>query len=115
MTSPDSETQRSYGCTFGCGNAYDFVFISVRDGTTEFLCVPCFLRLAYDILSAMTESTPEQVAHWLKAISPLDPTPMKGNRPRPGRRNAPATTDDADLFEAYDSTISADDLPAEFR
>ena len=115
MTSPDGETQRSYGCTFGCGNPYDYVFISVRDGTTEFLCLPCFVRLASDIVTAVTEPDPEQVAHWLKTISPLDPTPMKGSRPKSGRHNAPATADDPDMFDAYDSTVTADELPAEFR
>lgn len=114
MTQP-SETARSYGCTFACGNPYDYVFISVRDGTTEFLCLPCFIRLAHDMLAAVTEPDPEQVAKWLKAISPLDQAPMKSNGAKRGRKNAPATNDDPDLFDAFDSRIDASELPQEFR
>ena len=115
MTSPNGDTPRSYGCTFGCGNPYDYVFISVRDGTTEFLCLPCFVRLASDIVTAVTEPDPEQVSKWLKTISPLAPTPMRANSVRSGRKNAPATNDDPDLFETFDSRIDVSDLPAEFQ
>lgn len=108
-------TERSYGCTFGCGNPYDYVFISVRDSTTEFLCLPCFLRLASDIVTAVTEPAPEEVAKWLHTISPLDPTPMKGSKVKARGHNAPATTDDPDLFDAYDDVITVDELPDEFR
>lgn len=114
MTAVGEET-RSYGCTFGCGNPYDYVFISVRDGTTEFLCLPCFVRLASDIVSAVTEPNPEQVAKWLHTISPLAAAPMKANGAKRGRKNAPATNEDPGLFEAFDSRIDASELPAEFR
>lgn len=113
--SQDGDTTRSYGCTFACGNPYDYVFIDVRSGTTEMLCLPCFIRLAHDMLTAVTEPDPEQVAKWLHTISPLDPTPMHRNGAKRGRKNAPATNDDPDLFEAFDSRIDADELPAEFR
>lgn len=112
--SPDT-SERSYGCTFGCGNPYDYVFISVRDGTTEFLCLPCFVRLAHDILSAVTEPDPEQVAQWLKAISPLDPTPVKGSAPKRGKHNAPATNLDPEIFSAYEDVITEDELPEDFK
>lgn len=106
---------RSYGCTFACGNPYDYVFIDVRSGTTELLCLPCFLRLAHDILSAVTEPDPAQVAQWLRMISPLDQAPMKSNGAKRGRKNAPATNDDPDLFDTFDSRIDASELPAEFK
>lgn len=112
---PDAQSARSYGCTFGCGNPYDYVFISVQDGSTEFLCLPCFARLAADIITAVTEATPEQMAKWLEAAPPEETAPMSGNGVKRGKRNAPVTTDDPDLFDAYDSHVSADELPAEFR
>ena len=115
MTVSRDTPERSYGCTFGCGNPYDYVFISVRDGTTEFLCMPCFIRLAHDILSAVTEPDPEQVAKWLHVIAPLDQAPMTGRKPRKGKHNAPATADDPELFGAYEDVITVDDLPEEFR
>jgi hypothetical protein len=107
--------ERSYGCTFGCGNPYDYIFISVRDGTTEFLCLPCFVRLASDIVGAVVEVTPEKEMAWLKSMSPLATTPMSGNGPKPRGRNAPATNDDPNLFEAFDGIITEDELPDEFK
>lgn len=108
-------SERSYGCTFGCGNPYDFVFISIRDGTTEFLCVPCFVRLASDIVSAVVEADSDMTAKWLDSGASLLQSPMRGRSARAGRRNAPATNQDPDLIDAYDSRIGAGDLPAEFR
>lgn len=114
MSTPPDET-RSYGCTFACGNPYDYVFIDVRSGTTEMLCLPCFVRLASDLVSAVTEPDPAEVAKWLHTISPLDPAPMKANGAKRGRKNAPATNDDPDLIESFDARIGADELPAEFQ
>lgn len=79
------------------------------------LCMPCFIRLASDLVSAVTEPDPAQVAQWLHTISPLDQAPMKVNGAKRGRKNAPATSDDPDLFEAYDSVISEAELPDAFR
>jgi hypothetical protein len=107
--------ERSYGCTFGCGNPYDYVFISVRDGTTEFLCLPCFVRLAHDMLAAVVEPDPEQQAAWLKTISPLEHTPMTGSAPKGRGHNAPATNLDPELFDAFDAVITTDELPEEFK
>lgn len=115
MGVPSPAPERSYGCTFACGNPYDFIFISARDGTTEFLCLPCFVRFASDIVKTVTEPDPEQVAKWLHTISPLDPAPMKGSGAKPRGKNAPATADDPDLFAAFDDVITVDELPEEFR
>ena len=109
------QSGRSYGCTFACGNLYDFIFISVLDGTTEFLCLPCMVRLAADMVAAVTDPDASQVANWLNAAPPSEQAPHTGNGARRGKRNAPATSYDPDLFDAYDSRIGASDLPREFR
>lgn len=115
MSGTSGNLERSYGCTFGCGNPYDYVFVSVRDGTTELLCLPCFVRLASDIVNAVTTPDPAKEAAWLKSMSPLAATPMSGNGAKAGRKNAPATNDDPDLFESFDSAITTDELPEAFR
>lgn len=107
--------ERSYGCTFGCGNPYDYVFISVRDGTTEFLCLPCFVRLAHDMLATVTEPDPEQTAKWLQTISPLDNAPQRDGGAKRRGHNAPATNLDPELFDAFDAVITEDELPEEFK
>jgi hypothetical protein len=107
--------ERSYGCTFGCGNPYDYVLIDVRSGTTEFVCLPCFLRLAHDILGAVVDPDPAEVAKWLHTIQPFDNAPVTGGGPKPRGHNAPATNDDPELFDAYEDVITEEELPEDFR
>jgi hypothetical protein len=107
--------ERSYGCTFGCGNPYDFILISVRDGTTEFLCLPDMVRLATDMVEAVTNPDGDQVAKWNATVDNYVAAPMSGNGVKKGRRNAPATNDDPDLFESFDSVITTEELPEAFQ
>lgn len=115
MTGQPAQTERSYGCTFGCGNPYDFIFVSVQDGTTEFLCVPCFVRLASDIVSAVVAPDPVDVQRWLADNTAHDQAPMRQRAAKARGHNAPATTDDPELFSAFESVITADELGDEFR
>lgn len=108
-------SERSYGCSFGCGNPYDYIFISVAGGETLFLCLPDFVRLASDIVATVTTPDPDQVAQWLKAISPLDQAPHRGKGARTRGHNAPAEVDDPELFDAFDAVITSDELGDEFR
>jgi hypothetical protein len=111
----ESPVIRSYGCSFGCGNPYDYVFVTVADGTTEFLCLPCFVRLASDLLEAVTEPDSPRVRAAVADMGKLESAPMISSRVKSRGKNAPADSDDPDLFEAFDSVITEDDLPAEFR
>lgn len=115
MTDPSPELERSYGCTFGCGNPYDFILIDVASGTTEFLCLPDFARLAADMVAAVTSAgDPSVIAAMAYASSdPVESAPGPGGRGR--GRNAPATSTDPDLFGHFDAIITVDELPAEFR
>lgn len=106
---------RSYGCTFGCGNPYDFVLVTVEDGSTEFLCTPCFVSLAADMLKAMTEPDSPDVAQasaWAHD-NPVNQAPGPAARRR--GHNAPATTTDPSIMEAFESVMTVDELPEEFR
>lgn len=116
MTTPSEQTAvRSYGCTFGCGNPYDFVFISVADGTTEFLCLPCFVRLAGDMVEAATNPDNPVVQAALAAAAGEVVDQAPGPAGRRGRHNAPATSDSPDLFETYNAAITPEELPEAFR
>jgi hypothetical protein len=107
--------ERSYGCTFGCGNPYDFILISVRDGTTEFLCLPDMVRLATDMVDAVTNPDNPGLQEWLSESLDAIAAPMSGNGAKKGRRNAPATNDDPELFESFDSVITTEELPEAFQ
>ncbi len=106
--------ERSYGCSWGCGNPYDYVFVSVADGTTEFLCLPCYLKLAEDIIVAVVSPEGQDVMAALKLAGGIDAAPMRGKGARPRGKNAPANSEDPDLIDAFDSRLTVDELPEEF-
>jgi|SRR5215469_4187443 len=112
---PDETKERSYGCSYGCGNPYDYLFVDVASGTTEFLCLPCFVGLAQTLLTAVIDPSDPTVQAAVADATPLDKTPMNGRGSKARGRNAPVNSDDDDLLEAFDSVITVDDLPAEFR
>lgn len=115
--SPDvpSLPPRTYGCTFGCGNPYDFIIVSVSDSTTEFLCMPCYVRLATDMIAAVVDQSDPKVQDMMRAMAGVEMNTTPGPTALPGRKNAPATSNDPDLIEAYEEIIAADDLPEEFK
>lgn len=112
---PPDTPSRSYGCSFGCGNPYDFVFVSVVDGTTEFLCLPCMVRLASDMVAAVTEPDNSMLQKALAGAGAIDVAPMANGGVKRRGKNAPVTTDDDDLLSAYEDVITEDELPEAFR
>lgn len=112
---PDSAPERSYGCSYGCGNPYDYIFVSVADGTTEFLCLPDFVRLCESLIAAVTDPDNPVVRAAVADMVSLDVTPMNGSKPKQRGKNAPVGTEDDDLLEAFDSIITVDELGAEFK
>ena len=114
MTNP-AQPQRSYGCEFACGNPYDVILIQVSDGTTQFLCIPCFIKLASDVLGAVLNDDPAQVTEAMSAYRATAGEPPPGPTGKARGHNAPATSDDADLFAAFDDVVTVDELPESFR
>lgn len=116
MTQPSpAPLVRSYGCSWGCGNPYDYVFVNVQDATTEFLCMPCFLKLAEQIITAVTSPEGKEVMAALADAAKLDIAPMQDTNIKARGHNAPAGVEDPDLLEAFDTVITVDELPEEFR
>lgn len=112
---PTDPTDRSYGCSFGCGNPYDYIIIDVQSGETLFLCVPDFVRVASDMVAAMTNPDDPNVVAAMAAASEIKGESAPGPRPKRGRKNAPAGTEDDEVLEAFSATITVDELPDAFR
>lgn len=110
-----AQKQRSYGCSFGDGNPYDFVVVTVVDSTTLFLCAPCFIRTALEMVQAITEPYAAETLMAVQHSGSTHPVPMDGETVRGRGHNAPAESDDPDLFEAFDSVITAEELGDEFK
>lgn len=110
MTTPDQIPHaRSYGCTFGCGNPFDFVVISVSDGTAEFLCLPCYVHLATDMVTAVVDPSDPKVRETMANLGQLQFTAAPGPAGRTGKRNAPVTETDPGVIESFDSEIDDDE------
>lgn len=107
--------QRSYGCSLACGNPYDFVVVLVQDGTTQFLCTPCFVRTAQDMLQAMIDGQNPEVVRRIAEIGDVDMAPMTTDHVMPRGHNAPAGQDDPDAIEQFASFVLEDELPDAMR
>jgi len=101
--------ERSYGCSWGCGNPYDYIIISVADGTTEFMCLVCYLKLAQDMIMAVLNPQDPAVKAAMADLGGIEKAPMTSGRVRKRGKNAPADIDDDDLISAFDSRITDDD------
>lgn len=104
------ESKRSYGCQFGCGNPMDVVLTQILDNSTLILCIPCFVKVAIEIVDAMTGDVSTEVETARQELATMEQAPMSGSRARRGRHNAPVGTTSDDLIEAYDSAVTADEL-----
>lgn len=109
------QNPRSYGCTFGCGNPYDYIIVSVADGTAEMLCIPCYVRLAIDMITAVTDMDDPTVQEAVKMMAGVQIDQVPGPSARSRGRNAPATATDPDLIDAFDGFVTEEDLPEEFK
>jgi hypothetical protein len=104
---------RSYGCSLGCGNPYDFVVVLVQDATTQMLCTPCFVRTAADVLDAMTNPDDPEVQRRIAEIGPAEQVPMYGRQVAARGHEAPADSMDPDAIEEFAGYVLADEIDAE--
>lgn len=104
------ESQRSYGCQFGCGNPMDVILTQIMDNSTLIVCLPCFVRVAIEIVDAMTGDVSPEVEASRQELNAMEQAPQTGARARRGRHNAPVGTTSDDLIEAYDSAVTVDEL-----
>lgn len=109
------ELKRSYGCSMGCGNPYDYILVDISDGSTLFLCVPCYIKVASDMVTAMTSPEDPMVKAAVDAYALATGETVPGPAGKPYGRNAPAGMGADDMYAEYDSTVTVDELPEEFR
>lgn len=104
--------QRSYGCSLGCGNPFDFVVTLVQDSTTQMLCTPCFVRTAADMLEAMMNPDDPEIQRRVAEIGTVDQVPMTGRKVAKRGHEAPVDTLDPDAIETFASYVLDDEVDA---
>lgn len=108
-------SRRSYGCSYGCGNPYDFIIVQVGEKEVLMLCTPCFIQTGAQMLEAMANPDNETVRKMLaEAPDASDQVPFEDRVPGYGH-NAPVETKDPDAIDAFEAFILEDELPDGFR
>lgn len=115
MPSNSGMPERSYGCTFGCGNPYDYIIVSAVDNSVEMLCIPCYIKVAADMVAAITDTDNPDVMAALQSVAVDNAEAASGPKGKPRGHNAPSGFNDPDILEVFDSVITTEDLPDEFR
>lgn len=115
MTTVVNTPERSYGCSRGCGNPFDYVLTAVSESFTELLCLPCFVQTAAMMIRSVVDPTDEAVQAAVAEFPPSDQAPMAAPVTRGRGHHAPAESDDPDEIEMFDGVITEDELPDEFR
>lgn len=112
---PVDAPQMSYGCQFADGNPYHVILVNVMDGSTLFVCMPCFVRVSTEIVDAMTGNLSAEVEAERQAMNAEQVSEPENLRARKGRHNAPAGAEDPDLVEHFDGIVYADELDERFQ
>lgn len=68
-----------HSCQEGCGRTYDIVIIQVVDGSTNMMCIPCFMSFAHRIMTAMVEPENPAVAEVVEGADFSDVTYVDPN------------------------------------
>lgn len=63
---------RTYPCSYGCGNQIDVILTQVDDSTTLMLCIPCFVLTAQQVLEAMVNPESPDVKARIADAGPVD-------------------------------------------
>lgn len=109
---PDIEETpaRSYGCSLGCGNPFDFIVVGVQDGEAQMLCVPCFVRTAMDMVAAIVNPDDPDVAQRIAEAGTVEQVPMTGRQVAKRGHEAPVDTVDPDAIERFESFVLSDEV-----
>lgn len=89
--------------------------VDVRNGETDFLCVPCLVKVAADMVAVLTDPNSPEVLKAVAEMAGAEAAPMKGSKPKARGHNAPVTADDDDFIDTFDKIVTVDELPPEFR
>lgn len=107
--------KRSYGCTYGCGNPYDFIVITIDSKEFLALCTPCFIQTAAQMLEAMQNPDNPEIVKMLAEAGDAEPQSQFDDTVPKRGHNAPVGTVDPDAIEAFESFVLPDELPDGFK
>jgi hypothetical protein len=84
----------------------------VQDATTQFLCFPCFVRTAADMLDAMINPDDPEVQRRIAEAGTVEQVPMEGRKVAKRGHEAPTDSLDPDAIETFESYVLDDEVDA---
>jgi hypothetical protein len=109
MSDAEDLEPRSYGCSSGDGNPYDFIVVLVNDGTTQFLCTPCFVQSAMDMVTAIINPDDPEVQKRIAEAGDIDTVPMMGRQVAKRGHEAPTDSLDPDAIDTFEGYVLEDE------
>lgn len=106
---------RSYGCSYGCGNPYDFVVTTISDMSSLALCAVCFMRTAHDMMTAVMDPNNPEVQKRVAEAQLDNVVQFDAEHLKRRGHNAPVDASSQDAIDAFDGYVMEDELPDEFR
>lgn len=110
MSETDTVEPRSYGCSYGCGNPFDFVVTTVQDSSTLMVCTPCFVRTAMDMVAAIVNPDDPEIAARLAEAGAVESVPMNGRPVAARGHEAPVDSMDPDAIETFAGYVLDDEV-----
>jgi hypothetical protein len=95
-----------YGCSFGCGNEFTMVVTTVHDTTTQMLCIPCFVKMAMEIIAAMTEPDNPIVQAAMEAQGSDIEYPSNARGRKQSLIGGVETSDGSEFLDAFEPDVS---------
>lgn len=99
-------------CSFGCGNTYQFVVVTIEDSTTQLMCVPCFIETAAQMVNAIVNPGDPRVQDAMAQYADIE---MSGTtRRRRVRSTGPLDIEagDGDALDPFELDVDDDDTDA---
>lgn len=105
---------RTYPCSYGCGNQIDVILTQVEDSTTLMLCMPCFILTAQQVLEAMVNPDNPDVKKRISdagAVNRATRGKAASSRAKKPEEQDPDDPDYIAPFQGFDIEESSDSDP----
>lgn len=103
--------ERSYPCSYSCGNQIDVILTQFTDSTTLMLCMPCFLLTAQQVLEAMIDPESGEVKAKVSQAGTVDRATLGPAKSRARKSGTWIDPNDPDFIEPFSGFDTEDDGP----
>jgi len=100
---------RTYPCSYGCGNQIDVIITQVDDSSTLLLCFPCYVLTAQQVLEAMLNPDDPGVKAAIAGAGTVERARRGKAAPLNSKRPEDQSPDDPDYIAPFQGFDVEDD------